>query len=851
MSDSKKIELFKSKEKKSQLKERFEKEGYNWKEVKEKLEIISKKEEIDKKLDELQWNIDENYNYLKWLLEKYKDDFDWKESLLDTAKKSVEDKIEAEKSKLKEKLLQKTKDIPIIWWLLYKALKWVDESKEEKTEDWFFEKTKKSFFWWLWGSLLSIFGWFIAYDNYKEEIERLWSKLWDELKKWFDSMVWKTEKKPDLWKVWEVPETSFVEPTVEKKETKEEEKGLKENIDKIFYPAWFRLIISLSWEKLIKEVSVWKISEGLSEVSYNDFLDKAKNQDFKDNILWEEKENQLLKDQYDKVYESLSSKNTKDLLRIGLKAEIVEKILLWKDKNKENIKIKNEIWEERFTEILDSIKNNNFDYKKLKIKELSILYLHTIPVFTSWALSWVADELNIFAHDIIWWWSELKDTLESSKWDFFSKNLLEKLLPTKTEIIWKDLDSLIAELKIVDKKDKEDLEKLVVFKNEVFTEKFLNNKKLMLDDNTKNILSRKMDYKHIIALYGIMWWNSNLDELSPINMPIVLALLYNIIKSWNNFSDSMTASNYIKNYVKNSLLPDNWKDIFTEDEKTVMKIYGKKLLDIFIISYLEKFYSWTWLVTNKEWLRDAALISWASWVTLRYIWVKWTKKALKAWKLPFLSWYLRKAWWVWIISWLAFGWLSIIWDNEQSEHYSEKFDSDLEKAYNDVDAKRVIELIESHDKWVKEYDFDWKKLFLVSYEWKEPYVIYDGKIYAISVFEDTQTVEWTLRWLVPFLERDNTYNWESIKEVRVEWDEIIFWDKVITINFKSLQNEGLEKINLPTDTLSNLTELAKKTPFFWDSTFWWKSIEILKLWADEKGTIVGLMPIWELELKTL
>lgn len=849
MTKQKKVELFENKEKETQLRERFEKDWYNWEEVKEKLEKIRQKEEIDKNLSKLEWSVEENYKYIKSLLEKYKDELDLQESLKDKAKTSLDEKIEEEKDKLKEKLLQKTKDIPIIWWLLYKALKWIDKSKEEKKDDWFWEKTKKWFFWWLWWTILTIFWWFIAYDKYKEEVENVAWKLWESIAEWVDkvkTVVSSSDEKQQ--EFWEKAKIDTSENQAEWDETKEK---VKEEFNKLMYPAWFRFIISLSWEKLISEISPTEIWKWLENISYKEFLDKWKNKDFKDKVLWKEKDNEQLKKQYDKVFLALSSKNTKDLFRIWLKAETVEKILLWKNKNKENIKIKNEIWEEKFWKILKSIDNNTFDYKDLSIKELSILYLHTIPVFTSWAISWMADELNLFAHEIIWWWSELKELLDNQKEDFFSKNLIWKIVPKKTEIKLKNLDELIIYLDIIDEKDKQDLEKLFNFKNEIFSDKFLANKKLLLDDETKKILERKLDYKYIIALYAIMWWDSNLDNLSPVNIPILLALIYNIIKSWNTLSDSMLASNYIKKYVQKSLLPETWKEIFSEDEKIVMRIYGKNLLDIFISSYLGKFYSWTGLLTNKESLGKTAIATWTSWLALRYIWVKWTKRAIKAWNLPFLSKYVKRLWWLWIVSWVAFGGLSMIWDDGLNEKNIEKFDRELSEAYEDWDVEKIVELIENHEKWVKEYDYFWKKIFLVSYEWKDPYIIYDGKIYMISVFDDSNSFSWFIRWFVPFLERDMTYDWKSIKDIKIEWNNIIFWDNVIQIDFTKSLEEWLEELSLPNDVVANLSKLVKNVPWFKDGTFWWETTNILKLWSDGKGTVIWLVPIWEIELKTV
>ena len=70
-----KIDIFKWRE--AEFQKKFEENGYNWLDVKSRLEKISESEKIDKKLEDLQWRVEDYYEYLVSLYEKAKKEEDW------------------------------------------------------------------------------------------------------------------------------------------------------------------------------------------------------------------------------------------------------------------------------------------------------------------------------------------------------------------------------------------------------------------------------------------------------------------------------------------------------------------------------------------------------------------------------------------------------------------------------------------------------------------------------------------------------------------------------------------------------------------------------------------------------
>lgn len=805
--------------KETELKIKFEKDWYEWEKVKLQLEKISQEEKIDWKLTELEWNVDNYYVYLKWLID---------ETPVDKIKEKAEEAIEKTTDEA-EKMAMGFFEKNVPWGKAIMAM----IKKFESAFDTAWEVYDKK------GVIASVsvfFGmlfWKVALDKSEEEGSK-------------ENQAEGIETKPV-----DSEGNGDNEVAVEDR-AEENQKTNPENIEKkenYIYKWWFNLLLSLSWIKLENNISKRKISEWLSKHTLASFIKEWWISSFRDKVLWDEKNNDSLIKQYEKVYESFTWNNIKDLLRIWLKPELIKKILLWREWNIENKNLKKLFWD-RFWKILELIDKLGFNYKELTIEELSTLYINTIPALTNSALFTVSWSMWTMLTEFIWIenWNEFIE--EAKKQNLFSQKLLDGII--KYSWAWENIKSpekqMVSDLKLNDTKDIEDLKKLYEFKESIFSGDFLNNNKLRLSEKHKTLLLSKLNYKNILALYSILWGQS-IENINIINLPIIALLLSKVMSSWNNASDSLISSSYLMTFSKDILT--NNKDFLTDDQITVMNIYRDKMIDILVMSKLKNFYWAIWFVTDNEWMMDKALVTWGAWVWLSYIWSKWIKKAIDAGKLPFISKWVKRAWIAWILWWVILWWLSAISKNDNFE----KFDDDLKDAYDNKDVDKIIELFEKQKEWLKSYERNWKNIFLVTYEWSDPYVIYNNKIYSFEIYdkstslEESNALEYFINSIDFISKRSNTIDWKNLKPISVEWDDIIFWDNAISINFKN-SISSWENLLLDNDLKAKLTSAVKKIDQDREFILWdWERTEIIKVSDLWENLLLWLVPIWELEIK--
>lgn len=571
MTTTQKIEIFWDKEK--ELKVKFEAEWYDWKEIRKELKELSekeKKEDIDRKLSELQWNVDEQFLYLKWLLEKHRIDLKkkWWDWLVDKAKDKVKEKIEEEKLKLTDSFKKSVKEIPLIWWFLVKAFDWVQENTKENPDDWFMTKTKKWFFWWLWWSILLLAWWFIGYNKFKDDIKSISSKVWWEVTEWIDSVVWKVKEEWEKIAGW----TEQVWWSVATAQEKVENLITPEKRRNAYSKGWLFLIKSLSWINFEKsDTSARSIYDKLKDISLKDikksYSKYYESNDYKTLLseLWlsnivNESDEPWVK----KAILSIISDNSINIISSRLKN--FKELLNDKD-------VKDKFW----TEFIDNITKKT-SYEELTLDEISFLFALSTPSFVK--------ELWVWISSTIWWlyWDlsseigELKKEFEEKReMDISTKlfsNMLSKWFWTKWLITWKEEEVISEFWNWLREDEKAQLIKIIEFKDLIIN-RIKNDNKLnfwMTDFSTK--FEKNLTYSSIVELYLLLNWD--IKKLDSIDLVQKMGVLF-IIR--DSFKDDKLKGEY------------EWF-ILTEIKKTIDKKASEILTieeSLFLQTHIQKF----------------------------------------------------------------------------------------------------------------------------------------------------------------------------------------------------------------------------------------------------------------------
>lgn len=720
----------------------------------------------------------------------------------------------------------------MIWVAIFEWVEWIKQENEEK-------KWMERFFWSmmlkLWTAILGMFGINKMFDKFKKDNK-------EEKEEEVNTEAREEEEVEDSWE----DSTRPIQENESQEESIEEEK--KQDYG---YILWFKLLLSLSGEKLKNNVSITAIRDNLRNKSYEEFINKKNNSDFRDSILWNDKENDDIKTQYEKVIVWLASEKTRTLLRVWLTKSRINKILMWVDWETENENLKESFWSDRFEKIL-KIKDSEFDYKKLTIKELSELYIYTLPSLTNWSLhKWLESFWTVITW-YIWESDEIKDKLKDTKTNIFSDNFVEKVIKNGWDLntLKETKEELINILWLVEEKDKKDLEKLFKFKEYILWNDFLNSKLLWLEGDEIDLLNKKLNYKNLMALYWIMWWEK-IENLNIVNLPLVVLALNKIISYWNEASDSMVWSGLVYRFSKDLLFKNNSE--LSEDQYKVIEIYKDKVIDMLILSHLKNFYWSLWLATDKEWMQKLAAWSAILWWTWIYLWNKWIKSAIWKWKLPFLSKYLKGAWWLSVALWAVLGWLSMM----DTKDDFEKTDRDLEKAYNDKNIDEIIKVLEKQKEWLKTYQKNSEELKLISYEWATPYLLIWKTIYKFAIFDKSDSVEeswildvvwWSLKWVV-WMSNELSIDWKKIDKITFNNWYLVLWDNVKRINFEGTFDNWEESIvsdNLAWKIDSIYKEIDEDSKFTWGTP---KKSKVIKISDIDNEFMLWLVPQWELGVK--
>ena len=348
------------------------------------------------------------------------------------------------------------------------------------------------------------------------------------------------------------------------------------------------------------------------------------------------------------IIKKLSSKNSTTILDEKLNQKNL--LLIIKD-NK--LKEKNIISDSTIQKI------ENWDwYKNLRLKDLSILLIYSIPVL--WLIS-LSNFSKWLLTDIKWaTWidstEQLKGELNSISERFVSKKTLEFFVKKWLNFWWNKLLKLnLAEfkededlkLKNFSEEDKtiilSNLKELIEFKNNILPtliNNTLNIEWLWFSDNEKNELLKwvntNLNYKKIIELYIIIWWISSIDinnikEESLDNWMIFL-WLKSILDAKN------TASEYwklkwaiIKKYVNNlSSKSEKWTTSIILDKIInwiVNNMFSKASESIEVAQQVAKWHefelAWWLSVIALFYFKRAKLIWWAALLWALYLFSSW------------------------------------------------------------------------------------------------------------------------------------------------------------------------------------------------------------------------------------
>ena len=745
-------------------------------------------------------------------------------------------------------------------------------------------------------------------DAKKKIAEVSW---WDKITKIFDKIIeWLSKSFDTLWKkflaatgFWSVlsyfwlsddkeddkPEKNTVEneenmstEKIQKQLEKEgkvdtvpkDENGKKidtnseKNKNNLTYVASLKTMLSLSWINIDNSKTQNPILKNISNNTYKDITSLSDTEKNKFLDGW------WTKDTFNKIIEQLKSDKFQKIANYTFKWKFLENIIKKDWVINPKILKKIDWWEEwpekRLNKILEwskeSEKNPKWWKNKLTMWEISLFYglsfwLLTIPIW-----KWL-NELKTS----IWWLffddtkdlNETKNTLISEKIiKNFTKNWLTNFW--WNDFIKNDKNTKKEISKNLNKNEKEQLEKLINFKNYVLVD-YLKQTKPILTEGEKELFKNKITYWHIIAIYSIMWWNKNISKQNVLNRFSLNYINSKIL--W-----PIEWATYLWKIAYNVLFENNI-DLFTKEEKEVLKIYRDKFLQIAIwynIIQIWQKLNFISSATHTD-LNKLGIWLWVWWLGFKFIWTKLTKKwakiALESWKtwLKTVWKWAKWLWWLWILSWIA------LWGYSFYNEQYWKFDwlkKDLENAWDNTE--KILKILEEYKNAISEpKTIDWKTFQIIKYKNDTPLVIMDKKIYTFDIVDapileklkntDFSNKEWfklaskaILRNILDIFpdSKETTINWQRIDrtDINIEWNQISFWkewnQKKYTIN-ELLNWISNKKIQIDKSMIKEFENFIEKDIPYLS----WKDIYYYRLKNLDNQKFIALVEIWDLNKK--
>ncbi|ATU05113.1 hypothetical protein BKN14_01495 [Candidatus Gracilibacteria bacterium HOT-871] len=750
MTIKKSSELYKGKE--SELKAKFKQDGYNWETVKKQLDSIEISEEIDKNLSKLEKNTDDYYKYLKGLIDKQGNSLETSESKENVAsiqenqtkslqanvteavndvKQSAEQAtISAGEKAIMEKA-EKLKNIPLIGGMLYDMagdlVSNVRNDLDEKPENSnFWEKFKRRLKIGFATFVLGIFG----IKGVKEQITQSVEQASSQVKDVADS-VGETANNV----VEEVKEEDTNK--LEKSEQINEKKEGNEKMGKINYVG-FKLLLELSGEKYNKQNSSIYIADGLKDFTYEEFLEKKSEDDFKNKVIEKGRgENLDLDGQYREVTNAFASKKVQDLLRIGLNGEMLRKILKGVNGDKINNKLKEKFGEDRFNEIYEMSTKEDFDYKKLTIGELSILYLYTAPVLFNGGINYVVSgisELTSAFPELI---KEVKEIIGGEE-DYFSEDLNKALLKGGRELVGKDIDLETAVSKMeIKEEDKKDFEKVFNFGNKI--NELVGEQGLKLEPDELKLFNDNLSYKEIYALYLITGGELEIKKMSGLTLVSLIGAVSSIVGQQNDLEHGLKEYGIVRRYLKSFV--SEGKDIFTDDQKTVLGIYAEKALEIEANSVKKYIAKWLSILGIGS-LEEGTMYGGSAFVIgtgTKTIGKIFLKKGIKKGTISLLGLALKRIGFTLQIGGAAVGLGSLVM-NDGDLQFSEDNKETDSKNTGEIDNEKFLK---GHKIIKTNIDGKEKDVGLILEDGNSPIIIIDGVTYLMRIIDTSLIAQTT------------------------------------------------------------------------------------------------------------
>lgn len=653
-------EIFRWKE--NEIKQEFEKKWYDWEKVKTELESIEKREEVDNKLSELEWKIDDYVNYLEWLLkdkEKFK-------------------KVEKEKKWLVEKAVDSWKKAVIEeaekkWGFYGKIAKFFLEWTEENKDDWLWKKIWNWIKVWIWMAIL----WFLwikwvsalseaKKEEFKESVSNninSWKDIvTNTISSWVDSVKdagnnlteWLKETWNNIVDNWK----NILNWTKEKaKET------VSENMKNKYSSIWLSILktFSIHTEDISENTDTTYLFSKFSHKTFteleNDF--KLMDDSWKMKEAWVTEfisKNPDLKEFENKKWDIynfmkilLNQKTTWIIFRDNLNPAKIENLIseFWKEK------IDNILWEGKF----DEIKLKNFDFTKLDMKtNITLVWLSFSWFVSSSFIEWFESWKNFF-YDSLFWpsniFTEVKEEFETRKSNLLPSKVLWAIIWENSSIsqIWwfEKVNVKFEDLKTenLNDEEKEKLKKFLSFRDEVVWE-LVNEKSrfaLWLWTDFVTNLKEIISLKEIIYLYVTFDGKSDFLKTSD---PSKSGLVY--VWLAKSFESNKKTENFFWRYaskIKENI--DNW-EFFTEEQKLFYDIIMNKTISGWthkvekrasqIEWYSRQFLIWQ---LEKAWFSKensnnlAIVIEWLGWFLALLTISKFKKLLLPLWSI--LGWY--------------------------------------------------------------------------------------------------------------------------------------------------------------------------------------------------------------------
>lgn len=398
------------------------------------------------------------------------------------------------------------------------------------------------------------------------------------------------------------------------------------------------------------------------------------------------------------------------------------------------------------------------------------------------------------------------------------------------------------------------------FKKYILSEDFYENPKLWLTPEEQQSFLENISLAHIVILQGILGADGRLDNISPLAIPPLIYTIGKILGRWGS-DNTLESSTYMGRYVKDAIL--NSDGIFSEDENTVLKIYGHKILDVILLSHVNSMISLLWGTQGFTGIDLDTLTIWTlvgSWA-VRFTGVRMIRRALKADNISLWGVWLKRAWNIGLLAWVAL-WGVNWYTKNQSESYISR---DIESAQESEDILKIIEVLQKQIDAIKTVQLtNGTEVKIFAYPWDEPFYVIDGKIFQLKTGGLNILEQWELSnksgedaWNIGketllgfFSERTWTVGNIDYTSQRYENGDIIFWSWEEEVRF------SIEEI-ISESTLA-------KPEILWEDIMrqisqWERGLNILGfnigdewqqwylLWKLDENTVMFLSEVWSID----